>query len=410
MQLLPASELVKDSYILISRLLNRNFKASKACKDIDLLSRLDTGIKNSYWHLTLDEATVLLFGCSKLLPKNTQVVSSICSRINALCDSKAINDESDKCAFEKQLSIENANAIAISIKNILKHNVGDDNVRRTCDILCARQTLIMSDFSEKFKDCTWTRIGALSNTFSKICSSFIHLDKLMKQMHTAKVKNDSTLWLEMTDGMGRLIVSFLNAYLNDFERNYRNKTVGYDDGNVSIYLQSVSGVLVSATHENHLESVLKDYEKVLLNLKLITNTSSRFILDSVIIALSNMSIFKNVVWALLSELSRKDLSVASNSKLTFIVIKCSEHSLQHIKVLEAICNEFLQRTHVPLDLQDVLALIESFKSLSYYNEPILELLIRHFKNNLGGTSKSQRQDLLRLCAELNYTSTILDGI
>lgn len=402
------SDLIKNCRQLTIRSLSRDFRSTLTPSDVQSIRRIESEAVQYNSHLDINEVAVLLYGFSRFAPKNTPVAGPLCSRINSLYE--GINVD-----YNPNIALEHISTISWSLNRIIKYSedvplsIGDTS------ILLSR---LFTEFVESYLnnlECELSQVFT-PKEFSKLSVCFALLDKLLTTRelfsNETKTKSDNSR-VKMYNSVGKILDGIFLSCLKECER------VKFDIGASApdlenwhlVYIKNGINILkMFITGKYDIETVTRSFEKFFSQLNLGDVESSKTIADVFIVVSKGKGEYNRELNAMLNELSVRDLSAISNDVLLGIVEVLSDHYIQHSDILESICNEFSNRSYMLPSSSDTVQLVRNMSALSYRNEPMLELCIRHISNNSGNLSKDEFKILVDSCTALQYSSDVLCNI
>lgn len=278
---LPISDLIKICHKLTIRSLSKDFRNKLTPNDLQSIRRIESDAVQYNSHLDINEVAVLLYGCSRLAPKNTPVAGPLCSRINSLYENTNTNNESD-------LTLEHISTIAWSLNRIIKYS-------EDIPLSIGNTSVLLSHLFTKFvKSCINTFEGELSQVFtpkefSKFSVSFALLDKLLVTpelfSNESKAENHR-IKLEMYDGVNKLVDGIFLSCLKDCEYakfNIGANTLDSESWHIVYIKNGINILRILLENKCNIETVAESFERLFLQLDLTDVKNGKTLADASLI-------------------------------------------------------------------------------------------------------------------------------
>ncbi|GBE62659.1 hypothetical protein, conserved [Babesia ovata] len=416
------AECTAASYKLIANLLVRGRKTLAVCVSLRLsaigfqgsntttfLQDLERSLPNHYWDLKPDHISVLLFAATRSSSRAVPTIRSLCSRLSTICDT------SGKDAFDREiaaapslppLDLENLVVVASCINRFSRREFDDVQLRAIVKTLQPALIHWIEDGNKCISATTEPLQKRLPpEHYAKLCTGFICLGRIVHRLTSSESNKENGAYLQqLCESHAHLLERVLHSCSDEVAAYKAQSPAQMRDPPVEEAYEPYIGFSLPVIEElmafgYPTAAVTAAYWKVFgaIDVRCISNVETLVrtfgMLDPTKVA---FDVGNSTAKKLLDVIATRDLSDLGNEQLYRIVVTCSELELQHQAALDAVGDAFLQRSHQLPDMTRVVDLLQRFRTLSYHNAALLEMLVRHVHNK-GTATPSQILSVVESC-------------
>ncbi|CDR96160.1 hypothetical protein, conserved [Babesia bigemina] len=403
------AECTAASYKLIANLLARGRKSLAGPNTTTFLQDLERSLPNHYWDLKTDHVSVLLFAATRSSSRAVPTIRSLCSRLSTICDNSERNELDRDFSIplaSPTLDLENLVVVASCINRFARREFDDAQLRTMVKTL---QPALMHWIDDGNK-CVSATTGPLLERlppehYAKLCTGFICVGRILHRLTSSESNTDDGGVLQkLCESHAHLLERVLKFCADELTAYKAQSPAQMRDPPIEETYEPYIGCSLAVIEEliafgYPVGDVKVAYWKVLgeLDIRCIRNAET-LVRTFCMLGPAKMTCEAGSITAkkLLDVIATHDLGDLSNEQLYRTVVTCSDLEWQHRGVLDAIGDAFLQRSHQLPDLTKVVDMLQRFRTLSYHNAALLEMLVRHVHNK-GTATPSQIHCVVESC-------------
>ncbi|GFE52667.1 phosphoribosylformylglycinamidine synthase, putative [Babesia ovis] len=381
------------------------------------LRTLERSLPNHFWDLNANHVAVLLFAAARSSSRTTPAVRSLCARLSNLYEDAervTLDRDSSDLTRSTPFDLEILVVVAWSLDRFSRRKLDDAQLKKMVQNLSPSLFHWVDQGTANLADGSKSLLVSLPpEHYAKLCTAFVCLGNIIKRC-PANVPGEHKEH-DINQRFSHFVELVTKACLNDHssynmqQSDYENTTfeMAYE-----VYIGSSLNVLLSLVdHGYDATSAIASYITLIDKLDL-QNFQNVDILVQTYIMLTERDYDMttgNIGPRLLGEIGRRDLSELTNDQLYRFLCGCSDASIQHLAVLDAIGDAFLQRSHHLPDIPRTIEILEFFTKLSYHNAPVLEMFVRHVQNNMESATPAHISSMLQSCRSLQFDNPVLEA-